>query len=564
MASRDTRVKSPDGAFKAPALPAPKFYIFRGFMSESAFGIPSPDDLKNKLYHANASIPVRLRKSAGMVRAADYKVSGLQVIFGVRPAKTEIGEEPATVNGLIQAVRVPVNAFPALHAGFFELVSRPVSDFECLTWLKIPDSVKEIFVQTCSPSKFQPPTIRWPVLQTYLDQQLARARNVSERFALEWVESSRKWPKFWLNDRKVGRRPWVHVEKSTPTGSGGEQVNFNDTLLRNYPAAPYNTFAHRALPSEYSVVIAREHRKMAIVGGHGEQKQNVQTRASGRDWSGEMLLSHKTKHFLFGFGSLMNTKSRTSSDPTAISVVPMRVAADAGYARCWNFQHPTSKITALGVRTCPKGQGRSINGVCTPIVTDEWRDDNSDHTPPSLPKAVLDREVGYTPFPIPSHLLEPLSWAKLPAGSTVWLFVPDSRVEGGKPGTGLSFASSHHPILQTYVDICILGCLEFSREFAIEFICSTMGWDGPWLNDREVPRRPWVFCPAYSEIDKLLEEIIPDQFQKRMLPEEFGAWLIEQDDAQKGNNNGVPATLPQKLSERGRMNSQQLSSEIHY
>jgi hypothetical protein len=556
-------------AFTAPALPAPRFFIFRGFLSESACGLVSPDALKNQLYHANASIPVRLRASAGMVRAADYKVSGLQVIMGTRPAHTEAGEQPGTVNGLIQGVRVPVDAFPGLHAGFFDLVSRPVSDFECLTWLKIPDTVAEIYVQSCPPNRYQPATLRWPLLQTYLDQQIARARNVGERFALEWVDSSRNWPKFWLNDRKVGRRPWVHVEKSKPTGSGGEQVSFNDSLLRNYPAAPHNQFAHRALPSEYSIVIARERRQVKSAGGRDQHKQIAPTQNSGRDWSGVMLPSHKTKHFLFGFGSLMNTKSRTSSDPTAISVVPMRVAAGAGFARAWNFQHPTCKITALGVQKCAKGEGRSINGVCTPIMAGEEEEAggggngaSGDGGTPRLPQAVLDREVGYTPFPIPSELLEPLSWAELPAGSTVWLFVPNSQVAGGKPGTGLDFASSHHPILQTYVDICILGCLEFSREFAIEFICSTIGWDGPWLNDREVPRRPWVFCPAYNEIDGLLEEVIPEHFQKRMLPEEFGAWLIEQDSAQKETK--LDASASQTLSARGRMNSVQMSSEIHY
>jgi len=66
-------------------------------------------------------------------------------------------------------------------------------------------------------------------------------------------------------------------------------------------------------------------------------------------------------------------------------------------------------------------------------------------------------QVGYTPFAIPSELCEPLGWMTLPKDAKVWLFVPNSPVEGGEPGTGLSPASYTHPILQTYVDICILG-----------------------------------------------------------------------------------------------------------
>ena len=99
---------------------------------------------------------------------------------------------------------------------------------------------------------------------------------------------------------------------------------------------------------------------------------------------------------------------------------------------------------------------------------------------------------------------------------------------------GLDAASHAYPILQTYVDICVLGCLEFSREFAVEFIQSTVGWDGPWLNDRPVPRRPWVHQPKYKVIDQLLKDTIPEQFKCRKIPEEFGAEIILQARAQQG------------------------------
>ena len=43
------------------------------------------------------------------------------------------------------------------------------------------------------------------------------------------------------------------------------------------------------------------------------------------------------------------------------------------------------------------------------------------------------------------------------------------------------------PILQSYIDICILGCLEYGEEAAKEFIQSTQGWQqAVWLNDRVV------------------------------------------------------------------------------
>ena len=243
----------------------------------------------------------------------------------------------------------------------------------------------------------------------------------------------------------------------------------------------------------------------------------------------------------------LHTASRTLSDPTAVSVVPVRVSAKAGFARAWNFQHPTAHITALGVMRCAPGEGRPINGVCTPIKgadTLSSSSSSSSSSAPTLPQAVLDREVGYTPVAIPGELVVPLGWAELPAGSTVWLFVPNSPNPGEEPGLGLQLASATHPLLQTYVDICVLGCLEFSREFAIEFIQSTVGWDGPWLNDREVARRPWIHQPKWRAVDDLLMEVIPIEYEARMLSSEYGAWLIGVAQATAAEGEETPVVTP--------------------
>ena len=71
------------------------------------------------------------------------------------------------------------------------------------------------------------------------------------------------------------------------------------------------------------------------------------------------------------------------------------------------------------------------------------------------------------------------------------------------------------------VDVCLLGCLEFGEEFVKEFIQSTSGWDGPWLNDRKTGRRPWVHTPAYKVIDRCLREYLTTGLETRKLPEEF-------------------------------------------
>merc|ERR1712187_978804 len=135
--------------------------------------------------------------------------------------------------------------------------------------------------------------------------------------------------------------------------------------------------------------------------------------------------------------------------------------------------------------------------------------------------AVDAREEGYTRVRIEAKHLKPLGWPKLPPDAKVWMYIPNGHDENKTPGVALRPASFKFPMLQSYIDVCILGCLEYSEEFAIEFINTTSGWDGPWLNDRKLARRPWVHQPSYKVIDELLKRIIPDEFKNRMLPSEF-------------------------------------------
>lgn len=73
--------------------------------------------------------------------------------------------------------------------------------------------------------------------------------------------------------------------------------------------------------------------------------------------------------------------------------------------------------------------------------------------------------------------------------------------------------------MQSYVDVCISGCLEVeqlfpkakSMEFASDFIKSTFYWCSYWVNDRIFPRRPFIYRPNAYEIDKLLKDNLPDK-----------------------------------------------------
>jgi hypothetical protein len=66
--------------------------------------------------------------------------------------------------------------------------------------------------------------------------------------------------------------------------------------------------------------------------------------------------------------------------------------------------------------------------------------------------------------------------------------------------------------VQSYVDICIHGCLEVEGKyptatgFTQDFIATTDEWNRFWVNDRLYPRRPFIFQPAADQIDGALQK----------------------------------------------------------
>jgi len=68
------------------------------------------------------------------------------------------------------------------------------------------------------------------------------------------------------------------------------------------------------------------------------QRQSVSS-AGGQFWG--TPLRERPRHFLFGYGSLMNSKSRGATSGKVTAAVPVRLSAEFGYVREWNFRSPT-------------------------------------------------------------------------------------------------------------------------------------------------------------------------------------------------------------------------------
>jgi hypothetical protein len=127
------------------------------------------------------------------------------------------------------------------------------------------------------------------------------------------------------------------------------------------------------------------------------------------------------------------------------------------------------------------------------------------------------RESGYTREDIASHL-EILSGGSVPKGE---IYIYLNKFEEGQREKSLP--TRDFPIVQSYVDICLTGCLQIENGFpdavgfAGEFIETTQEWSKYWENDRVHPRRAPFTVPAASKIDKLLEMHLPTLFAEIQL-----------------------------------------------
>ena len=127
------------------------------------------------------------------------------------------------------------------------------------------------------------------------------------------------------------------------------------------------------------------------------------------------------------------------------------------------------------------------------------------------------RESGYTREDIASHV-EILSGGSVPK-SEIYIYL--NKFEEGQREK--SIPTRDFPIVQSYIDICLTGCLQIEKgfpdavDFAGEFLQTTREWSKYWENDRVQPRRAPFTVPAAAKIDKLLEMHLPKLFAEIQL-----------------------------------------------
>ncbi|MFJ9418025.1 gamma-glutamylcyclotransferase family protein [Streptomyces sp. NPDC101227] len=191
--------------------------------------------------------------------------------------------------------------------------------------------------------------------------------------------------------------------------------------------------------------------------------------------------------YIFGYGSLIQRESREATWPKAGKSFPVSVQ---GITRGWYDRVDTVSWGPTYLGALPDRRS-TCNGVIFQVAQGEL-------------KAFADREKGYRLIRIPPAGITMLDGRPAPPPGSFWYFGSTSR----------RYVSRDFPIVQSYVDVCVSGCLEVEDEFpasrtakfAQKFFTATTDWKTPWINDRIYPWRPFVHVPRANEIDTLIRD----------------------------------------------------------
>jgi gamma-glutamylcyclotransferase (GGCT)/AIG2-like uncharacterized protein YtfP len=202
----------------------------------------------------------------------------------------------------------------------------------------------------------------------------------------------------------------------------------------------------------------------------------------------------KQSQHVVGYGSLMQEESRKRTAPGAGPASPVVVK---GYRRGW-----FAKGDAIGFDTTYLGAVADAKSHLNAVI---YRID------PVELQATDQRESFYCRRALDRAAVTILDSEAAPVEGQIWIYV-------NKP-EGIATPTERYPIVQSYVDIFVSGCLEQEQQhhltgFARQCLTTTTDWSPHWVSDRIYPRRPFIYQPKARQIDKLLSDQLPDYFQR--------------------------------------------------
>ena len=199
--------------------------------------------------------------------------------------------------------------------------------------------------------------------------------------------------------------------------------------------------------------------------------------------------------YIVGYGSLMQDESRKRTSPQAGPAHPVAVS---GYRRGWFAKGDPLGFSTTYLGALPDPAGR-LNAVVYQVETKELM-------------ATDQREALYCRRVVPPSDIKTLEKGPFQiSGGQAWIYV--NRPEA------IATPSAKYPIVQSYVDVFVSGCLEQEQRFELsgfarECLATTGDWSEHWVNDRQYPRRPFIFQPKSRQIDTMLSQQLPEYFSR--------------------------------------------------
>ncbi|MEO8132378.1 MAG: gamma-glutamylcyclotransferase family protein [Betaproteobacteria bacterium] len=192
-----------------------------------------------------AAIPARISADFGYVRTWNDRTPAGFTALGLR--KSRAGERASTINGVLYPVEGDDMArFDAREQGYVR-VEVPADCIEPVSWQRLPEQGRIWIYVPVRPGNLPgeglpEPDADFPLLESYIDVVIEGAMEYGAEYAQELIETTSDWSRYWLNDRELARRPWVH---------DGKYGGVDKLLAATQPAASH--MGDRKFPERYAV-----------------------------------------------------------------------------------------------------------------------------------------------------------------------------------------------------------------------------------------------------------------------------------------------------------------------
>lgn len=205
-------------------------------------------------------------------------------------------------------------------------------------------------------------------------------------------------------------------------------------------------------------------------------------------------------HYIVAYGSLLSSASKNRTDPNTGPNIPAEIR---GFSREWNCRGTSISFSTTFLGTVAN-QNDAFNAAFFKVPSSDSLGGFD-----AREEFYCREEVSRDMIILLESSFEASGFKEPPPGQ-YWIYV--TRPEDTE------VPSWEYPIVQSYVDIFISGCLEIQAEHQLEnyaqsCIQTTREWAHAWVNDRIHPRRPALYQPQASSIDRLLYQNIQNAFE---------------------------------------------------